>query len=87
MDRNRNFSCKTFPHQAAENLRKKSKKSRRREDEALVNESPRYLPASWVGGIEVVPVSIIQLLPGRVTTEAKGEGFAQETYPKEAGGW
>ena len=45
----RNFSC-TFPHQAAENLRKKSKKSRRREDEALVDESPRCQPTSWVGG-------------------------------------
>ena len=46
----RNFSC-TFPHQAAENLRKKSKKSRRREDEALVvDKSPRCQPTSWVGG-------------------------------------
>ena len=78
------FPARLFPHQAAENLRKKSKKSRRREDEALVNESPRYLPPGLVG-VKWAPVSIIQL-PGRVTTEAKGEGFAQETHPKEAGG-
>lgn len=51
-DCSKGIATATFPHQAAENLRKKSKKSRRREDEALVNESPRYLPPFfWCSGL------------------------------------